>query len=372
MDNRGFRLCDLGSKNGTELDGVQVIQAIPRDGSSIRVGGSALQLKIGDGNNPMPVSERTSFGGLVGESVAIRTVFALLERVANSEATVLLEGETGTGKEAAARSIHEASSRAAGPYVIVDCGAIPGNLLESELFGHEKGAFTGAVERRIGVFEEANGGTIFLDEIGELPLELQPKLLRVLESRQVRRIGANDHREMNVRIVAATNRDLRQEVNEGRFRSDLFFRLGVVRIRLPPLRERPDDIPVLALHLLDSVGVEDEQLERFRDPEFLSSLLSSAWVGNVRELRNYIEQCVVLQDAVSIDGALAADTNTGATVDLRLPYTMARRANLDAFERRYVEGILRLHKGNVTRAARDAGIGRVYFYKLLNKHGLRE
>jgi MoxR-like ATPase len=271
----------------------------------------------------------------------MRMVFALLERAAASTSTVLVEGETGTGKEATVRSLHEASARRDGPYIIVDCGAIPSHLLESELFGHERGAFTGATDRRIGAFEAADGGTIFLDEIGELPLDLQPKLLRALESRQVRRVGSAQHREVNFRVVAATNRDLRQEVNAGRFRADLYYRLGVVRIRIPPLRERPEDIPLLAQHILDRVDAPDEDKAPFHAPEFMARLASAAWIGNVRELRNYIE-----------------------------PFKVAKAALIGEFERRFIARLLAQHDGNISAAARAAGIDRMSIHKMLHRLGL--
>ena len=371
-DESGARLRDLGSRNGSVLDGVVVVEAMPRHGSLIRLGDSVVRLDLEDAHNQLPLSDRETFGGLVGRSPAMRGVFAILERAAASSATVLIEGETGTGKEAAARSIHDASSRRDAPYVIVDCGALPATLLESELFGHEKGAFTGAAERRIGAFEAAHGGTIFLDEIGELPLDLQPKLLRVLESRQIRRIGNATHREIDFRVLAATNRDLRAEVNAGRFRSDVYFRLGVVRVRIPPLRERPEDIPILAEHIVRTIDATDAERAPFLAPAFLGRLTTSAWSGNVRELRNYLEQCVVLQHA-SLTPESSASTAGAAPlpVDARQPYAEERRRILDEFERAYIEKALELAGGNVSRAARTSGLGRVYFYELINKHKLR-
>ena len=372
----GPRVRDLDSRNGTVLDGVRVVDACPRAGSLLRLGDTVLRFEAGEGDTVLPVSPSERFGHLVGRSVAMRMVFALLDRAAASTATVLIEGETGTGKEATVRSIHEASARRDGPYIIVDCGAIPSHLLESELFGHERGAFTGAIDRRIGAFEAADGGTIFLDEIGELPLDLQPKLLRALESRQVRRVGSTQHKELNFRVVAATNRDLRQEVNAGRFRADLYYRLGVVRIRIPPLRERPEDVPLLAQHILERIDAPAEDKAPFTTPEFSARLAAAAWTGNVRELRNYIEQCVVLRQGLGVgddDGARAEVDAAAApvAVDVNKPYAEERRRALDGFERAYVEGVLRANGGNVSRAARAAGLGRVYFYELLRKHNVR-
>ena len=377
----GPRVTDLDSRNGTVLDGVRIHDAIPRQGSLLRLGDTVVRFEAQDGDTPLPVSPSERFGHLVGRSVAMRMVFASLDRAAASTATVLIEGETGTGKEATVRSIHEASPRRDGPYIIVDCGAIPSHLLESELFGHEKGAFTGATDRRIGAFEAADGGTIFLDEIGELPLDLQPKLLRALESHQVRRVGSTVHRELNFRVVAATNRDLRQEVNAGRFRSDLYYRLGVVRIRIPPLRERPEDVALLAQHILERLDAPAEDKAPFTTPEFIARLSAAAWTGNVRELRNYLEQCVVMRQAVALDsddgGGDPAAGGAGSTgkartgVDVGKPYAEERRRALDAFELAYIDGVLRANGSNVSRAARAAGLGRVYFYELLNKHRIR-
>ncbi|MFO0674876.1 MAG: sigma-54-dependent Fis family transcriptional regulator [Polyangiaceae bacterium] len=232
---RALKLRDLGSTNGTWVKGLRIVEAEIPAGTMVELGGSAVRIERDGDALPMPLaSARESFGALLGKSVAMRQVYAVLERVAPSDATVLLRGETGTGKEVAARSIHDASPRKTGPFVAVDCGAIPENLFESELFGHAKGAFTGANADRPGVFEEASGGTLFLDEIGELPASLQPKLLRALETRTVRRVGTNVERPVDVRVVAATNRPLEQAVNEGTFREDLYYRLCVVEVALPP------------------------------------------------------------------------------------------------------------------------------------------
>jgi len=299
--------------------------------------------------------------------VGMRAAFALLERAAASDATVLIEGETGTGKEGAARGLHDGSTRRSGPFVVVDCGAIPAELLESELFGHERGAFTGASAARAGAFEEADGGTIFLDEIGELPLDLQPKLLRAIEHRQIRRVGSNLHKTVDVRLVAATHRDLRADVNDGRFRPDLYFRLAVVRINLPPLRERPEDIPLLVERIVD--GLVDDPAARapLLDGALVTALQRGAWAGNVRELRNHLERCLVLGGPVP----LAAPGPVVGAVDGRIPYAEARQRALDEFERRYLEDLLRRHDGKVASAARAAGVNRAYLYRLLQRHGLR-
>jgi two-component system, NtrC family, response regulator GlrR len=364
-------LRDLGSRNGTLVDGVSVVQAHLRSGSSLTLGRTQVRFDLGTDHVKIPLSTRERFGLMVGRSPAMRAVFALLERAALSEATILLEGETGTGKEAAAESIHRESARRDGPMIVVDCGAIPPDLLESELFGHERGAFTGAVQSRQGAFEAAGGGTIFLDEIGELSPDLQPKLLRALERREVKRVGSNAYFGVDVRVVAATNRNLRAEVNARKFRSDLYYRLAVLDIRLPPLRERHEDIPALVEHILDSLGSADKPEARLlRTPEFYAELSRHPWPGNVRELRNYVERCLALREQTPIvAGDRAAEPSLN--IDVGQPLKVAREAWTRTFERRYLEEILGRHNGNVTAAARGAGVDRIYFYRLLWRHGLR-
>jgi two-component system, NtrC family, response regulator GlrR len=368
----GVRVRDLGSRNGTLLDGVQVIEGCPRSGSLLKLGRVTLRFELRGETNRLLISDKNEFGGMVGTSVAMRAAFALLERAAQSNAHVLLEGETGTGKGQAAEALHRVSPRKDGPLVVVDCGAIPENLLESELFGHEKGAFTGAVGRRIGAFEEASGGTIFLDEIGELAPALQPKLLRVLESREIRRVGSNGYKKVDVRVVTATNRDLRAEVNNGRFRSDLYFRLAVVKVALPPLRERLDDLPILVERMLRAAAAS-EAASALRSPEFIATLGRSAWPGNVRELRNYLERCLVFQEALPLpaEPLEGPSVNQSQPVDARLPYADARKRAIDSFERAYAQALLQLHQGRVAAAAAAAGMDRVYLYKLLRRHGLK-
>ncbi|QDE69332.1 sigma 54-interacting transcriptional regulator [Myxococcus xanthus] len=372
VDHEGARLRDLDSRNGTVLDGVHVRDAYLRGGSILRLGRVSVRFDFSPETNRLLISDRTTFGELVGSSPVTRASFALMERAAASDATVLLEGETGTGKSRAAFAIHQASARASGPFLTVDCGAIPGNLLESELFGHEKGSFTGAIQRRIGAFEEADGGTIFLDEIGELPAELQPKLLRVLENKEIRRLGANGYQPVNVRVIAATHRDLRAEVNAARFRSDLFFRLAVVRIIIPALRERPEDIPLIAERILTAFGAGSEQLAALSTPEFIAQLQHAAWPGNVRELRNHLERCLVFQDAMPPDAdEVSAQAVLRSLVDPKQPYAEARRRALEVFEREYLDALLKLHGGKVSQAATAADMDRVYLYRLLRRHRLR-
>jgi DNA-binding NtrC family response regulator len=363
---------DLDSTNGTTVDGVAVTGAFLAPGAVLGAGGSRVRFERADDAVKVPTSTRTRFGVMVGAAPAMARLFALLERAAASDATVLLEGETGTGKEAAAESIHRESARSGGPFVVVDCGAIPPDLLESELFGHERGAFTGAVAAREGAFEAASGGTLFLDEIGELGAELQPKLLRALEKREVKRVGRSRYAPVDVRVVAATNRNLRVEVNAGRFRSDLYYRLAVLEVRLPPLRERLEDLPLLVERLLEGLGAAGagRAAAGLRTPAFLAELARHAWPGNVRELRNYLERCVALEAAAPIEPGVQGP-GAAPEVDLSRPLREAREAWLRPFERRYLEGLLARHEGNITAAARAAGVDRITFYRLLWRHGLK-
>jgi two-component system, NtrC family, response regulator GlrR len=367
LDEGRARVRDLDSRNGTVVDGVPVVEAFLRDGSKLRLGKVLVSFEIGDKDNRVQLAERTELGTLVGRSAAMRACFALMERAAGTDVTLLLEGETGTGKSAAAEAIHGASARRDAPFVVVDYGAIPAPLLESELFGHEKGAFTGATERRQGAFEAAHGGTVFLDEIGELPAELQPKLLRVLEHRQIRRVGANALVPVDVRIIAATNRDLRIEVNAARFRPDLYFRLAVVTIQIPPLRRRLDDIPLLVERMLALGGHTGPGADRLRSPDGLDELSRAAWPGNVRELRNHVERCLFFQGVEPPPD----DLPTPKGVDIHLPLAEARRRIVDDFERAYLERLLGRHDGHMKDTAEAAGINRVHLYKMLRRLGLR-
>jgi transcriptional regulator with PAS, ATPase and Fis domain len=282
----------------------------------------------------------------------------------------LLEGETGTGKTVAARAIHAASARASRPFVVIDCGALPPTLLESELFGHERGAFTGADTPRVGGFEAADGGTVFLDEIGEMPVELQPKLLGAIEGRTIRRLGGNVQRPIDVRIIAATNRDLRTEVNAARFRSDLYYRLAVLTIRTPALRERAADIERLSAHILGTLGATAAQAGQILTPECLARMRREAWPGNTRQLRNYLERCLVLEDVVPMPDASPAPSSTATIrVDTHAIYADARRQAIGEFERIYLRDALRRHD-RVPDAAAEAGLERTYFYRLLRRHGI--
>ncbi|HEY8211191.1 MAG TPA: sigma 54-interacting transcriptional regulator [Myxococcaceae bacterium] len=356
---------DLGSLNGTAIDGVEVRSAFLRPGAVLAMGATRVRVDQPGGSNALAVSPKERFGTMVGRSPAMRAAFALLERAAASEATVLLGGETGTGKEIAAESVHRESPRRDGPFIVVDCGAIPASLIESELFGHVKGAFTGAQSSRQGAFEAAAGGTLFLDEVGELPLEMQPKLLRALERREIKRVGENKHVPIDVRVIAATHRDLREEINEGRFRTDLYYRLAVVGIRLPALRERPGDLPLLVDHVLQSLDAANRpEAAPLREGPLREALSRHAWPGNVRELRNYVERCLALGQYQAPDRE-APPAAPGA--EFQLPLRAAR----DAFERRYLASLLQSQGDNLAAAARTAGVDRANLYRLLWKHGLR-
>ena len=375
--DKGWRLQDSGSLNGTKLDGVRVRDADVTGEGTIAVGDCVVHVSGLEATSEVSIPNVASFGALTGTSVAMRKLFASLEKVAASDINVLIEGDSGTGKELVASEIFQRGTRAEKAFVIVDCGAISPNLVESELFGHVRGAFTGADRDRVGAFEAANGGTVFLDEIGELPLELQPKLLRALEAREIRRVGETRARKVDVRVIAATNRDLDREVNKGRFREDLYFRLAVMVVRVPSLRDRIDDVPGLVRSFLTTLGVPPGEQRELFSPSVLAELASHDWPGNVRELRNYVERSVVLKEALpaarrrppaSRDAGDAEPVSSrGGTV----PFKLAKDATVDAFERSYLSALLEAAGGNISKAARNAGMDRMYLHRLVQKHNLR-
>jgi transcriptional regulator with GAF, ATPase, and Fis domain len=372
VGRNAVRVIDSGSKNGTFIDGVRARDADITSGSTLKLGGTQIGIDFGDDSIRVPLSDKTSLGGIIGQSVEMRRLYAIVERVAPTDATVLIHGETGTGKEVVAKAVHEQSKRAKGPFVAVDCGSITESLIESELFGHVKGSFSGAIGNRAGLFEEAEGGTIFLDEIGELPPSLQPKLLRVLESREVRRIGANAPKKIDVRVLAATNRDLADSVNEGTFREDLYFRLAVVPLRLPPLRARRDDIPALVQHFYERILGKGEVAPR----ELVSSLVVRAWPGNVRELRNVVERSVSLGWQGDPDEGAAAPKSVlpaglASLVPVNLALKEARHAWTEQFENVYVRALLEKTDGNVSRAAEAAGVNRRFLQRMMARLGIR-
>ena len=377
----GYALRDLGSTNGTEVDGLRVREVFLPQRCLIRAGDVALRFEVGGGEVEVPLSAADHFGGALGSAPAMRELFALLEKVAPTDLSILVEGESGTGKELIAEAIHGCSARAAGPFVVFDCAAVAATLIESELFGHEKGAFTGAVARRVGRFEEACAGTLFLDEIGELPQDLQPKLLRAIERREVRRVGGTGTVPVDVRVLAATNRDLAREVNRGAFRQDLYYRLAVVRLAVPPLRERREDVQPLTEHFVRRAFVRDarraDEALRAISPEVWRKLLDHSWPGNVRELRNFVERSLVLASTIPAPDSAAATAGAGAQatgpappVDLGVPFTIARDELMAVFERSYLQAALDDAKGNLSAAARRAGLDRMYFKRLCRRHAI--
>jgi two-component system, NtrC family, response regulator GlrR len=369
----GIVVRDLGSTNGTRFGEIAVRELVARSAVVLEIGRSRIELHLGRERDTLPTAVEARMGSLIGGSAAMRAVFAVLERASPTTAPVLVTGESGTGKELAARAVHDASPRAGNAFEIVDCGGLPATLVESLLFGHDRGAFTGATEEREGAFERADGGTIFLDEIGELPLELQPKLLRVLGEQQIRRVGGRKTRKIDVRVVAATNRDLRKSVNSGGFRADLFYRLAVIEVRMPPLRDRPEDLPSLVRGLLEVISRE-RRVEAHLEPDaaLLDSLAKHAWPGNVRELRNYLEQLVILRVPPALgDGALGQVAPSGSFEGLEaMPLRAAKSEVLERFERHYVTRLLERTGGNVAEAARRAGVDRVTLFRTLRRYGL--
>lgn len=368
----GVRIRDEGSTNGVFISGMRVYDLVVTSTVQVHLGSTVLSIE--------PLAEVVSreqatgerFGDLLGRSSRMRELFADLARIAPSDVTVLVEGETGTGKELVAESIHQASSRAEQPFVVFDCSAVAPTLVESELFGHERGAFTGAITSRPGVFEQAHGGSIFLDELGELPKDIQPKLLRVLERRQVRRLGSQRTIPIDVRLIAATNRHLFSEVQRGNFREDLYFRLSTAQVRIPPLRDRMDDLPLLVEHFLGRIGSLTE-LESI--PQTVWAMFKAhRWPGNVRELWNAVQRFTVTPEKVlqqpPPDHDLAeAKGSVPPGGELR-PLRVARRDAGDAFEREYLERLLARTGGNVSRAAAIAEVSRQMIQKLMRKHNM--
>src|SRR5688572_10886754 len=381
-DAKGYLVRDMKSTNGTFLDGAEVKEAYLRAGSVIRIGSSELKFTPFEERIEILPSENESLGEMVGKSPAMREIFGLIERIAPTDATVLIEGETGTGKDMIARTLHQLSPRAEKPFIVVDCGAVAGTLIESELFGQEKGAFTGAVTARQGAFELASGGTVFLDELGELSLDLQPKLLRVLEQREFRRVGGSKTVKVDLRVIAATRKDLRSEVEKGKFREDLYFRLNVVPITAPSLRDRREDIGLLIDHFLTRMTPEGAPRPELTEAT-RAALDAHDWPGNVRELRNVIERALALgTDPGAMVAPLGAEPFARAAhgpaaaeplMEFQggLSFRDTKEKWNEIFERRYLSWLLKRAEGNISKAARDADMDRKYLHKLLRKYGIK-
>ncbi len=392
LKDDGVWVRDLGSRNGTYIDGIKVIEARVPDGATLFIGSIRMSVHYDQLTTDIEVWPTDSFGPLVGRSTIMRALFARLHRVAAGDATVLILGETGTGKELVARAIHTASPRRERPFIVVDCGALSESLLEAELFGHSRGAFTGATSARVGAIEAAEGGTVFLDEVGEMPLSMQPRLLRAIEGHTVRRVGENEHRKVNVRFLAATHRDLPAMVNAGNFREDLFFRLAVLPVYVPPLRERHDDIPLLAERLMPT------NAQGKLSPELVRELATRSWPGNVRELRNFLERAAALgaREALAMgsrgprdladphppsptpslppSGAPApeatAPANSLPPVSPDELFKTIRDRWLDHLEREYLRAMIARHNRDTSAIAQAAGLDRSYVYRLIRKHDL--
>jgi DNA-binding NtrC family response regulator len=396
-ERKGYLLRDLGSTNGTLLDGAEIKEVWLKPGAVITVGKVELKVRPWNERIELLPSESDHYGDVVGTTVVMRQIFGLLERLGPTDATVLIGGETGTGKDVLARSIHAGSPRKSKPFVVVDCGAVVSTLIESELFGHEKGSFTGASGMRQGAFELAHGGTLFLDEIGELPLDLQPKLLRALEQRAFRRVGGSREIRVDIRVIAASKRNLRMEVERGKFREDLYFRLAVVPVELPSLRDRREDIPRLIERLLAQSAENDPASPRAISADALDALRSHDWPGNVRELRNVLERAAYLARAlgereIRLSGVPLAAVGAGAretggtgqflagvarrgaleptSFDAGKSYRDTRSEWEAQFERAYVSWLLDRHSFNISAAARAADMDRKYLYRLAKKHNL--
>jgi DNA-binding NtrC family response regulator len=380
-----FLLRDLDSTNGTYVNGTRVKEAYLLPGDRIKIGRTVMEFTAFDEKVKIEPSKKTEFGKMVGASSKMRQIFTILERIAPTLATVVIEGGTGTGKDLVAQAVHEHSPRRNKPFVVFDCSAVAANLIESELFGHEKGSFTGAIRSRRGAFEEANGGTIFLDEIGELALDLQPKLLRALEHREIRRVGSNTPTRIDVRVVCATNKNLKKEVSEGRFREDLYYRLSVVKIRLPSLAERPEDIEALVERFLSTgkfnmLGGGKLKIAKVND-EAIKMLKRYQWPGNVRELFNIVERAVSFADGDTLTKAhldfVFSEVEQEEEYTERLitssdmPFKEAKQKVLEIFEKDYLVELLKRNNYNISAAAREAKIDRKHIRNLLKKYGIK-
>lgn len=383
-EDNSYLLRDLNSTNGTMINQIKVKEAFLSPGDLVEIGTTKIEFQTFDEKVQIEPSNKNEFGDMVGRSRKMRQIFGVLEKISPSQATVIIDGETGTGKELVAKAIHKNSLRQDKPFIVFDCSSVAPNLIESELFGHTKGSFTGAIKDRMGAFEAAGGGTIFLDEIGELSLDLQPKLLRALEQREIKRVGSTTPVKLDVRVICATNRNLKEEVEKGTFREDLFYRLSVVKIRLPPLRERLEDIPLIVEAILKHARYNlkpDGSFYVMRvEDDALKALQRYQWPGNVRELNNIIERAVSFSEHGVIKGAhlqyVFSEVESGeeSTVrmnfDSSLPFKDAKQQVVESFEKEYLQGLLEKNKGNVSKAAREAKIDRKHLRNLLIKYEL--
>jgi len=365
----GVLLRDHESTNGTRIAGTRVREAYLNSGTVLRLGETEIRFTAKRESVKQSLSKRPCFGTVFGNSVGMRRIFDLLPRLAVADATILLTGETGTGKSLIAKAIHAEGPRSAQPMITVDCGAIPPNLVESELFGHERGAFTGADMAREGAFEAAKGGTLFLDEIVEMPIDLQPKLLSALEEKAIRRVGATTSRKVGFRLIAATNRDLAAAVNRNDFRADLYYRINTIPLEIPPLRKRRGDIPLLVEHF-------HHQLTDGPPPKALVDELSRGdWPGNVREVRNAVERAVVVGDP-EIWRAMGGGTSPATAapeedeVDLSLSFKAAKEQAIASWEMIYLKRLLSANDGNLAQAARTAQMDRKHLRLLLRRHDI--
>jgi transcriptional regulator with GAF, ATPase, and Fis domain len=369
LDSTGWLLTDLGSTNGTFVSKMRVRAAYLKPSTKLALGEAEVGFDVDREEAELLLPQIDRFGALIGQSSGMRRLFEQLAQVAPTSATVLIQGETGTGKDLVAGEIHQHSPRRGGPFVVVDCGGLPDTLIEAELFGHERGAFTGADRSRAGAFEEADGGTLFLDEVAELPLTVQAKLLRVLEARTVKRLGSNDWKRVDVRVVAATHHDLARLCNQRQFREDLYFRLAVLTLHLPPLRERPDDLALLVRAILEELGAIDSIA---MDEPLLNALRGRHWAGNVRELRNVVERAIVL----GTDTVLLADNPRDGGDLVMLPplheesFKVAKARAIEQFEKSYLFELLERHHGNVALASRTAEVDPAWIFRLVKRHGI--
>jgi len=383
LDTDGYQIRDLGSTNGTIVQGVRVASAMLESGVELQIGKTRLVFCPVQTSAVIPLSRNESFGAMLGRSMAMRRVFAVAETYSPTDASIMITGETGTGKEVLAEEIHRHSPRKNKPFIVIDCAAMAKDLIESELFGHVRGAFTSANADREGAFEAADGGTVFLDEIGDLSPDLQPKLLRVLEKREIRRVGSNKVLKINVRIICATNRNLANEVNANRFREDLYYRLSVVQIELPPLRRRKDDIAPLVKKFLNDLRGKNALSELADFDRTIQALKAHDWPGNVRELRNLIELAfysekrpvdlavfLAMGNLRAIRGAPAQEPQSFA-IPPDKSFKDAKSELVEQFEKDFLQEVIRRNNGNITHSAHEAGIERAYLQRLVRKYGLK-